>query len=76
MDATIHDNPRGIILWRINSNDPNDVRGYDANNKVVYWLDSKNSLETMYDGAIKAGAPRARFEIKSMDKRPPIISNC
>jgi hypothetical protein len=68
-------NPKGIVLWRINSNDINDVRGYNAADKLVWWLDSCKNFKTMYKNAELAGAPDAKFEIKSMDKRPPVISN-
>jgi lysozyme family protein len=66
----IPENPRSIVKWVINSNDTNDVRGFDADNKVVCWLDSQSSLEIMYYSAVTAGAPRAKFFIESMDKKP------
>ena len=68
--APIEPNKREIVRWVINSNSANDMRGYDANGKVVCWLDTEKSLEKMYYGAMMAGAPRAPFSIESMDKKP------
>lgn len=67
------DNPREIIRWVINSVDVSDVRGYNAEGKVVCWLDSEKNFETLYENALKMGAPRARFEVKPLDKRPPVF---
>lgn len=70
---TIPDNPKEIVRWVINSNDPNDVRGYNAEGKTVHWLDSDKNFETLYERVTEIGAPRARFEIKSLDRRPPLV---
>jgi hypothetical protein len=66
----IPDNPRSIVLWKINEIDSRDVRGFDAAGKVVCCLDSENSLEKLYYGAVAAGAPRAKFITARMDKKP------
>lgn len=70
LPTPIPDNPRSIVEWTINSNDIHDVRGYDANGKVMCWLDSQGNLENLYYAAVMAGAPRAKFTIKSMAKKP------
>jgi hypothetical protein len=59
-----------IVRWIINQNDASDVRGVDANNKVVCWLDGGANFETSYYNALAAGNGKAKFSIESLPKKP------
>jgi uncharacterized protein (TIGR02594 family) len=68
-----NDDQNKIVRLTINSNDVRDVRAYNANSRVVAWLDTNGDIDTLYKAAVAAGCANAKYTVASLDRKPPIV---